>query len=150
MDALKFVALDREDLEVVSTHLQDAMVRVADVIWRPQERRLVIPLDRFDWIAASNSGSTSERQPAALRFERVNALKCRNIDPKAKEVVLNLLAVDFVETDPPGGTVTLFFADDSALRLEVECLECELADLGPAPSEVEPAAGVDAPSPPRH
>ena len=36
----KFSALDRDDLEVVSAHLQDAIVKVADVIWRPQEKRL--------------------------------------------------------------------------------------------------------------
>ena len=34
MDLLKFVVLDEEDLEVVSTHLQDAVVKVADVLWR--------------------------------------------------------------------------------------------------------------------
>ena len=42
MDQVKFVALDRDDLEVVSTHLQDALVKVADVIWRPQEKRVVV------------------------------------------------------------------------------------------------------------
>ena len=44
MDQVKFVALDRDDLEVVSTHLQDALVKVADVIWRPQDKRLVVGL----------------------------------------------------------------------------------------------------------
>ena len=46
--------------------------------------------------------------------------------------MLNLLAVGFAETDPPGGVVTLTFSGGAALRLEVECLEAELADLGPA------------------
>src|SRR3954451_14390644 len=50
MDQVKFVALDRDDLEVVSTHLQDALVMVADVIWRPQETRLVVGLKSFDWL----------------------------------------------------------------------------------------------------
>ena len=31
MEPMKFVALDQEDLEVISTHLQDATVKVADV-----------------------------------------------------------------------------------------------------------------------
>ncbi len=35
-------------------------------------------------------------------------------------------------TDAPGGVVTLAFSGAAALRLEVECLEAELADLGPA------------------
>ena len=59
MDQVKFVALDRDDLEVVSTHLQDALVKVADVIWRPQEKRLVVGLSRFDWLAAEGTGPSS-------------------------------------------------------------------------------------------
>src|SRR5262249_55139451 len=54
MDALKFVVLDEEDLEVASTHLQDAVVRVSDVLWRPHERRLVVALNRFDWECAQS------------------------------------------------------------------------------------------------
>ena len=49
MELLKLVALDQDDLEVVSTHLQDAVVSVGDVHWRPGEKRLVIGLARFDW-----------------------------------------------------------------------------------------------------
>ena len=45
--------------------------------------------------------------------------------------MLNLLAVSFEETDSPAGAVTLTFSGGAALRIEVECLECELADLGP-------------------
>ena len=52
--------------------------------------------------------------------------------PVQKDQVLNLLAVEFDETDPPAGVVTLMFSGGAALRLEVECLEAELADLGPA------------------
>ena len=44
--------------------------------------------------------------------------------------MLNLLAVEF-ETDTPAGVVKLLFSGGGVLRLEVECLEAELADLGP-------------------
>jgi hypothetical protein len=57
--------------------------------------------------------------------------KCRNVDQAAKDGVLNLLAVEFAETEAPSGVVTLTFSGGAALRLEVECLEAELADLGP-------------------
>ncbi len=51
-DQLKFAVLDEEDLEVVSTHLQDAVVKVADVLWRAGENRVVVALNRFDWESA--------------------------------------------------------------------------------------------------
>jgi hypothetical protein len=118
MEPVKFVALDRDDLDVVSTHLQDALVKVADVIWRPREKRLVVALDRFDWPSAECTTPELRRCRAALRFERVNCCKCRNINPAGKDAVLNLLAVEFSgPTRPP--VVSLIFSGGAVLRLEV-------------------------------
>jgi hypothetical protein len=131
MDALKLVALDREDIEVVSAHLQDAVVNATDICWRQAEKRVVVGLNRFDWEAAIAGGPTLRRRRAALRFDRVKNCRCRNVDVVGRGDFLNLLAVEFAETDAPAGVVTLTFSGDAALRLEVECLEVELADLGP-------------------
>jgi Protein of unknown function (DUF2948) len=131
MELLKLVALDQDDLAVVSTHLQDAALSVGDVYWRAAEKRLVISLARFDWEGSLSDSAKFRRRGAALRFERVNAIKCRNVDCKDKQAKLNLLAIEFDESDAPGGAVTLIFSGGAALRLEVECLECELVDLGP-------------------
>lgn len=130
-EPLKFVVLDEEDLEVVSAHVQDAVVQVADVHWRPQEKRLVIGLNRFDWEGAQDGHPDYRRRRSALRFERVLSCKCKSVNPAGKDAVLNLLAVEFAETDAPAGVVTLTFSAGKALRLQVECLEAELADLGP-------------------
>ena len=131
MDPVKFIALDKEDLEVVSAHLQDAEVKVADVHWRPAEKRLVLAVDRFDWPAAMATTPELRRCRSALRFERVLACKCKNVDPAGRDNVLNLLAVEFAEASAPAGAVTLTFSGGATLRLEVECLEVELVDLGP-------------------
>ena len=144
MQPLKLIALDQDDIAVVSTHLQDAVVKVADVIWLPSEKRLVIGLNRFDWEACGEVSPCYQRRRTALRFERVLALRCRNVSPAAKDAVLNLLAVEYAENDAPSGTVTLIFSGDAALRLEVECLECELADLGPTwTAAARPAHAID-------
>ncbi len=132
MDLIKFVALDEEDIEIVSAHLQDAVVKVSDVLWRPKQKRVVVALNRFDWEAAQASKPEYRRRRAALRFDRVLSCKSRDVDPADKNQVLNLLAVEFAENDPPGGVVTLFFSGGATLALEVECMEGELADLGPA------------------
>ncbi|HEY6755512.1 MAG TPA: DUF2948 family protein [Pseudolabrys sp.] len=131
MDAVKFVVLDEEDLEVASAHLQDAVVKVSDVLWRPGEKRLVVGLNRFDWESANAPNNEFRRRRAALRFERVLSCKCQHVNPTRKDAVLNLLAVEFAEGDAPAGTVTLTFSGGATLRLEVECLEAELADIGP-------------------
>jgi hypothetical protein len=139
-DELKLVALDKDDIEVVSAHVQDALVRVADIFWLPREHRFVMALNRFDWMSAVDANAAAKadyrRCRTALRFERVNACQCRNLDQSNKQARLNLLAVEFVENDAPAGVVMLTFSGGGVIRLEVECLEAELADLG----EVSPAA----------
>lgn len=132
MDLLKLVALDNDDIEVLSAHVQDSVVKIGDIMWRPAENRVIVVLNRFDWESAQNLAPPYHRRRAALRFERVNAFKHRNIACTEKDAVLNLLAVEFIPTDTPAGQVRLTFSGGGALRLDVECLECELADLGPA------------------
>jgi len=137
MEELKLVALDTDDIEVVSAHVQDARVKVADIFWLPREHRFVMALKRFDWMNAVDvNGARDVNAPGyrrcrtALRFERVNACKCRNLDQTNKNATLNLLAVEFAERDSPSGIITLIFSGGGAIRLDVECLEAELADLG--------------------
>jgi hypothetical protein len=131
MDLLKLIALDTDDIAVVSAHVQDSVVKVADILWRPAEKRVVVVVNRFDWESAHGNEPPFRRRRAALRFERVNAFKARNVSCVDKNAVLNLLAVEYAPTDAPSGFVTLTFSGGAALRLEVECLEAELADLGP-------------------
>jgi hypothetical protein len=136
MEELKLVALDRDDVEVMSAHLQDSLVKVGDILWRPQEHRFVMALKRFDWMNADDASALQDKMPeyrrcrTALRFERVVSCKCRGLDQTGKDAVLNLLAVEFSADDAPAGTVTMTFSGGGAIRLEVECLEAELVDLG--------------------
>ena len=136
MADLKLMALDAEDLSVVSAHLQDAVMKVADVAYLPREKRFAAILNRFDWadaIQESKPGKeTFARRRSALRFERVLAAQLQGIDLKNQGAVLNLLAIGFEPREAPEGDVTLVFADGGAIRLRVECIEAEMKDLGPA------------------
>lgn len=137
MIELKLLALDADDLAVISAHLQDAVLQVGDMAYRPKTKRFVALTNRFDWATAvrrdRNSGKRSyERHRSALRFERVLAAQLHRIDLETKQQVLELLAIQFEETDAPAGIVTLVFAGGGAIRLKVECIEAELRDLGAA------------------
>jgi hypothetical protein len=124
----KLIAFDADDLAVISTHLQDAAVRVGNIRWFSGEHRLVLGLDRLDWDSMLDGGDSSRRLTSALRFERVMSCQTRGIDKAATEAI-HLLGIEFDTTDEPSGTVTLLFASGGAMRLEIECIECELADL---------------------
>ena len=127
---LKLIALDADDLAVISTHVQDARVQAADIIWRQSEKRLVVGMSRLDWEQSLDGEAEPRRLVAALRFDRVLACKSRNIDLGAPDEVLDLVGIEFHPAEPPGGSALLLFSHGGALRLDVECLECELTDLG--------------------
>ena len=129
-DRLKLIALDAEDLAVISAHVQDARVHTSDIIWRQGEKRLVVGMNRLDWEQTLAGEAAPRRLIAALRFDRVLSCKSRNIDPGGPEAVLELLGIEFHPTEAPGGSAVLLFSGGQALRLDVECLECELSDLG--------------------
>ncbi|MGH6865551.1 MAG: DUF2948 family protein [Methyloceanibacter sp.] len=133
MNPLKLLALDEADLEVVSSHLQDAVVRVGDIAYLPSQKRFAAVLHRFDWETAIEPAAKHyRRRRAALRFDRVLGAQHKQLKPHAEDRVLSLLAIGFEADDPPGGRVTLTFSGGASIQLKVECLEAELSDLGPA------------------
>lgn len=125
----KLVALEPDDLDVISAHVQDAVVAPRDILWRAAERRVVIGLTRMDWSLMRQGGTDCRRVIAALRFDRALSCRARNIPTGQGAAALNLLAVEFEPGEAPSGTVHLVFSGGGSLRIEVECLECELADL---------------------
>ncbi len=129
-EQLRLIALDPDDLAVISAHVQDARVQAADIVWRQDEKRLVVGLNRLDWEQTLAGGTAPRRLIAALRFDRALACKSRNIDLDQPEALLELVGIEFHPGEAPGGSALLLFSHGGALRLDVECLECELTDLG--------------------
>jgi Protein of unknown function (DUF2948) len=132
MTAIKLAALDPEDLAVLAACTQDAVLKVKDIDWRPREQRLTIELNRFVWEAADRAAKSYERRRALLHFSRVSALQSTKIRRDAPDGVLNLLTIRFEATDSPAGHILLDFSGGGSLRLNVECIEAGLADLGAA------------------
>lgn len=128
-DPLKLLAFDGEDLEVISTHLQDAAVKPVDMAFLPREKRFALVADRFDWCGAQSGERTRRR--SGLHFERVLGVKRSHFDQKDDKPAV-LLSISFMVGDDPAGQVTLFFEGGGAIRLDVECLEAAMSDLGPA------------------
>src|ERR1700677_1373997 len=87
-------------------------------------------MNRLDWEQTLAGEAEPRRLIAALRFDRVLACKSRNIDLEAPEAALELVGIEFHPGEAPGGSAVLMFSQGGALRLDIECLECELADLG--------------------
>ncbi len=135
MDQLKLAALDQEDLQVLSAHLQDAVLTIADIRYLPKEKKAVFVVNRFVWDKEADKRSKEhERRRSALVIAQVNAMKAQGIRQEAKGAVLELLAVTFTPggDEDPSGQIQLAFAGGASLSLDVECIEAQLSDLGAA------------------
>ena len=128
----RLIAFDADDLSVVAANLQDALVRVGDMAYIPRSKQFAMVTSRFDWIdAAKNDESCGcERCQTGIHFGRVLRVSCRGFCHRDEALILNLLDIAFEETAPPAGFVEFIFSAGRALRLEVECLEAEIRDLG--------------------
>ena len=142
---LRVVALDEDDLTVVSALVQDALTKPAEMRYIREPGAFALTLNRL-----AREERPRRRGPLGLRrewqrrrslleFRRVLRVRRRGFGPDRSEPVLSLLAVRFEPSshDPatendPSGTIVLEFAGNASLRLDVEVIETRLTDLGPA------------------
>ncbi len=133
MNQLKLVALDAEDLNIVSAHVQDAVMKIGDLDFAPGSKLFVLPMYRFAWEAGPGAGKAQpERRNSVLHFSRVLSAKLSGISRDRPDESLSLLAVIFAASDEPAGDIDLVFSGGGTIRLQVECIEARLADLGGA------------------
>lgn len=128
LEHLKLAALDSDDLAVLSAHLQDAIVKVGDIAYMPGESRFAMLARRFDWDCGAGE---PRRRLAGLHFDRVLRCQTRGIDRGRPDEPMSLLAITFDGQEAPSGAATLVFAGGASIRLELECIEARLKDLGP-------------------
>ncbi|MEP4039257.1 MULTISPECIES: DUF2948 family protein [unclassified Pseudophaeobacter] len=144
---LNLGALSAEDLQVVSTLVQDAVFPINEMSWRAKERRFALLLNRFRWedlSSAEKRGRPFERVQSLLVIDAVLGVASQGIDRSDKEMVLSLLSVHFEPGEDGAGHLLLTLAGDGSIRLAVEALEVSLRDVTRpyvAPSKQAPDHG---------
>ena len=137
--ALRLLAMDADDLAVISAALQDAVTRIGDISYERNGKTVTLAFNRLRWEAAQDPGEL-ERVRSAMQLGCVTHVRHRNLRADAKDAALQLLAVSFEAGDTPAGVVTFAFADGGDLAVEVECVDAALADLSePWPAHHKPA-----------
>ena len=127
MDGLKLQALDAQDLEILSAHMQDAVLKVKGLEYLPRQKQFILTANRFDWQLAEAQGELT-RRACVLHFARVEAVQSRGIAKDNADGILSLLSISFETAEEPSGHILLTFAGGASLRLKVECIEARLVD----------------------
>jgi len=129
---LNLGAGDGEDLQVISSLVQDAVFPVTEMRWQASQRRFALLVNRFRWEdedAARQRGRAFERVQSLLVIDSVLGVASQGIDRDDGDVILSLLSVDFDAGADGAGQILLTLAGDGAIRLEVEALEVTLKDV---------------------
>lgn len=136
-ETLKLRCEDEEDVVVLSSLLQDALVPMAELAWLPAEKCLVFVASRFIWsecidvtLPAGEAGiECYSRQNFGVTVEGVKAVKSRGIDIDDKSRILELLAITATAAGA-AATIELVFAGGAGIRVDCERIAVHGQDVG--------------------
>lgn len=129
---LRLVALEPDDLQILSALCQDAVFPATQMQWQRAEARFGLLLNRLRWEDSPNSGSGArkpERVQSVLAVENVTHVASQGVSRGDADTVLSLLSVTFEVDETGGGTINFTLAGDGAIRLQVRALEVALRDV---------------------
>ncbi|MDF3855069.1 DUF2948 family protein [Paracoccus sp. P2] len=129
---LALMAGDADDLTVISTLVQDAILPVTEIVYDGRHRQLALLLNRFRWEDADlarRDGRPYERVRAVLLVSDVRRVQSDGIDRTDKDLILELLTLTWQAGEDGTGLLLLQFAGDGTLAVEAECLNVELRDV---------------------
>ena len=130
---LKLIAKTEEDLRVVSAHLQDSIVNVADIASLKKNNIFLMQLNRFMWEDVEKGVfRKNKRIRTVLKFENVLRVVSKNINQQIKDKFLDFLAIETNITPDNNYEMKIIFAGDSVIRIVSEVIEVTLDDQGEA------------------
>lgn len=131
-DGLRLKAEGPEDLQILSAALQDAVMKIGDVSYDAKARRFTAMVNRFRWEKAGKKGPY-ERIRAALSFDDVRGVKSTHVRRGDKDAVASILSLAFdPDKEPPSGKLRVVLSGGGEIRLDVECVDAVLLDMGDA------------------
>jgi len=124
---LKLKAESAGDLAVLSAFVQDAILRVGEIVYNNKGRFITLRLSRF----RHENDKKAERIQSGLRIDSVLKIQSRGLDrtdPEAYAVLLSLNFEPSQEKKDPSGIVHIVLAGGGEIAVKVECVDMILAD----------------------
>ncbi len=126
---LKLLAIEPAEIEIISAAAQDALFLPKDAIFNKKSRRFAIALNRFKW---EDSDAKAKRVNAILSFESILNVTAKGVNPKSN-IPLSILSIEFAQdNEPPSGEFTLNLAEGAQIKINAECIDIILGDIGEA------------------
>ena len=128
---LKLIGKTKEDLKVISAHLQDAIVSISGIANLKKNRIFLIQLNRFMWEDVEQGiFRKNKRIRTILKFDHVTKVASKNIDFNKKDDFLDFLAIESNEMADKTIEMNLIFSGNSVIKVFTEVIEVTLDDQG--------------------
>ena len=129
---LRLKAETAEDVPVISALLQDAVLPASEISWSPRRMRFAALVNRFRWEdrdAAERAKRGYERVRAMLVIDGALKVTASGVDPRDKDLVFSILALEFEPGQDGAGRLRLVLAGDGEIAIDVECVDVLLRDV---------------------
>ena len=119
----KIIATDNEGLQMISACCAGAKVKISDIKFLQSNKIFLLSIER----TKIESGQKDKKINSICKFDLVDQVKSKNIDQKNEELVLNLIAIDYLK-NKDDYEINLIFDSNAHIALTTETNEVNLED----------------------
>ncbi len=119
----KIIANDGEGLQMISACCAGGKVKIADIKYLQSNKIFLLSIER-------NKVETQQQDKKIIsicKFDYIDKVKSKNLNQKNPELVLELLAIDYLKNKDEF-EINLFFQNNAHISLSTEVIEARLED----------------------
>ena len=119
----KIIANDNEGLQVISACCAGAKVKVSNIKYLKSNKIFLLSAERVK----VESQNKNEIVNSICKFEFIDGVKSKNIDQNNENLVLELIAIDYMK-NKKHYEINLIFNNNAHIALSTETIEARLED----------------------
>ena len=119
----KIIATDNDGLQMISACCAGAKVKILDIKFLQSNKIFLLSIER----TKIESGQENKKINSICKFDFVDAVKSKNINQKNNELVLELLAIDYLK-NKDDYEINLIFDNNAYIALTTDTIEVRLED----------------------
>ena len=120
----KIIAQVPEDLQLISALISEGKVKLSDIKYLPESKIFLLSIDR----PINEEENSKGKINSIIKFEYIiKTPKSKNIDQKNQDLVLELIAIDYLK-NKDDYEVNLIFSNNALIALKIESIEVRLED----------------------
>jgi hypothetical protein len=119
----QIIATDNEGLQMISACTAGAKVKVTDIKYLASNKVFLLSVER----TKIETDQEDKKINSICRFDFVDKVKSKNIDQKNNELVLELIAIDYLK-NKDDYEINLIFNNNAHIALTTETIEVRLED----------------------